>query len=221
MIRWLPVLMEESCQRQRVRRTTSSVQRWIGPRHLAASLGIGGRRLLKDADSRGIEAATGSPVAKPFDRFGRSRGYGNDVTRGLGQWEIQQRGETASSFDLRASPSLVIGQSLVAVEVELFQVEIPDRTPFARLRQVEKEHGIESLRARELRRQLRDVVAAMKLQQAILFERAAFQLPEHIGREATMPDERQAERRLGFKPGQSRELDVTRAEAPQSVTVTE
>lgn len=62
----------------------------------------------------------------------------------------------------------------------------------------------ERLQGIEIAELIERLVAAMKLQQAILFERAVFQFPKHIGREATMPDERQAERGLGFKSGQSR-----------------
>ena len=82
-----------------------------------------------------------------------------EAVRSLEERQIEQCSQPAASANLRAGPSVVIGQSLPSVQFELAEVELPDRLAFVRAGEIKEENSIKPLSPRKFRRQPRDVIA--------------------------------------------------------------
>lgn len=79
---------------------------------------------------------------------------------GLGQRQVEQRGQSAAGADLRAGPVGIVWLRFARRYVELAAIEPPDAVFLSPGWQVEEEDAIKTLCPRELRRQFGNVVAS-------------------------------------------------------------
>ena len=67
------------------------------------------------------------PVPQPIDRLGRCHRDGDDVACGFEQRNVEQCRQSATRANFCSGPLIVVGTSLISIQLELLDVELPDR----------------------------------------------------------------------------------------------
>jgi len=98
---------------------------------------------LVKAGTIGRKAAPRCPGAKPLDRLARRDGDWDDLVGRLDQGNVEQGGESAASAYFGTRPVIVARKSLVAIEREVTQVDIPDRLFLGGIGEINKEDRVQ------------------------------------------------------------------------------
>ena len=114
-------------------------------RHRSPTTGLARRLAGVDAGFVGRQAATVGPVPQSIDRFRSRDGHGDDVAGRLRQWDVEQCRQTAARADFCTRPFVIGWQWLVAVQLKLLEIELPDRRFLGIGGQVKKEDSVETL----------------------------------------------------------------------------
>ena len=85
------------------------------------------------------------PVPQPVDGLRCRHRNGNDVACGFEQRDVEQCRQSAAGPDFRTRPLIVVGTLLIVIQLELLNVELPDRCLLGSRRQVQEEDAVEAL----------------------------------------------------------------------------
>jgi hypothetical protein len=98
------------------------VDRWIAG-NVPAGFRAFGSITAEDARLVRAQAPAASPVPQPLDRLGRRDRDRHDVLGRLEERQVQERGQPAAGPDLGARPALVGRPLLLALQLEVLQVD--------------------------------------------------------------------------------------------------
>lgn len=76
---------------------------------------------------RGRQASLVRPLPQLVNGFGGRDGDRDDIASRLAQRDVEQCGQPTARSDFRAGPLFVIGARLVCIQLELPDIEVPDR----------------------------------------------------------------------------------------------